>query len=294
MISANAQSKSSVWGNTPEEILDRTSQHLKKQPGDPVALFHKGLAHSSLKQWSQARSIFQRLSEKHADWPEPKNNLAVALLKQGQLEKAQQSIDAAINSQPSFKVAQKNRNKIYEYLAAQAYEKALGNHKKANLPELDLLTELTLNMPVPEPRVIIKHIPQPVITKKIEPEQKNNRDDSPRVKQRLLDWAKAWSEADENHYFSSYSTNFRPSDLRKDYTQWRNIRRLRLRKYQNILVSLENIKVYFDNDKQRALAEFVQIYKSENYRDKVLKQLVLVLEKDNWLIVSEREVQKLN
>ena len=286
-FSFNVKAKQSSWGETPEDVLRQTQAHLKAGPDD-VALFHQGVAYADLNQWNKAQIIFQDLSLKHVDWPEPKNNLAVALLKQGQLEKAQKVIDDAINSQPSFRVAQKNRNSIYEYLAAQAYDKVLGNGKKASLPEMDLLTELTMNRPdVKEKPVDVK--PEVVIVK-----QPRQNDWVNHIRQHLLAWSRAWSESDEKHYFSSYSTKFRPTDLRKDYTRWRNIRRVRLRNTPDVQVVLDNIDIYLSDNRQRAVAEFVQSYSSSKYKDRVIKQLVLEFDKGNWLILSEREIQKLD
>ena len=256
-----------------------------------MALFYQAVAYTDLNQWHQAQIIFQNLSIKHADWPEPKNNLAVALLKQGQLEQAQKAIDDAINSQPSFRIAQKNRNSIYEYLAVQAYDKVLGNGKKASLPQMDLLTELTMNKPeapeVKEKPVELK--PAAVVEKRPQQDGSVNH-----IQQHLLAWSRAWSESDEKRYFSSYSTKFRPFDLRKDYTQWRNIRRVRLKNSQGVRVVLDDIDVYLSDSKQRALAEFVQNYTSSTYQDRVIKQLLLAYENGNWLILSEREIQKLD
>ena len=254
-----------------------------------MALFYQAVAYADLNQWNQAQIIFQNLSLKHTDWPEPKNNLAVALLKQGQLEQAQKAIDDAINSQPSFRIAQKNRNSIYEYLAVQAYDKVLGKGKKASLPQMDLLTELTMNRPeVKEPPVAVE--PEVVVVEK----KTQQSDNVNSIRQRLLAWSRAWSESNEKHYFSSYSTQFRPSDLRTDYTQWRNIRRVRLKKSPNVQVVLNDIDIYLSDNKQRAVAEFVQSYSSSTYKDRVIKQLVLESDKGNWLILSEREIQKLD
>ncbi|MDH5734700.1 MAG: hypothetical protein OEY87_01135, partial [Gammaproteobacteria bacterium] len=237
-------------------------------PDDAVAQFHRGVAFARLNKLNEAKAVFQNLAGTHQDWPEPKNNLAAVLLKQGELEQAQKAIDEAINSQPSFRVAQNNRNRIYEYLAALAYDKVLGNGKKANPPQIDMLTELSMNQPeVKTPPVVVKEV---VVEK---PPQQSNAVNY--IKQRLLAWSRAWSEADEKHYFSSYSTRFRPSDPGKDYTQWRNTRLVRLRNSQNTQVVLNQINVYLSDNKQRAVAEFIQNYSSATYKDRVIKQLVL-------------------
>lgn len=288
-ISASVQSASVSWGKTPEEVLTRTSEYLKKHPQDTDALFHQGVAYANLKRWSEAKNIFLNLSEKHADWPEPKNNLAVALLKQGQVEQAQKAIDEAINSHPSFRVAQQNRNRIYDYFAVQAYDRALGKNNNTSLPTMDLLTELSMKQPEPQLQVAAVEV-----EKKVEEAPAPPVDHVNQLKQRLLAWSRAWSAGDEKNYFLSYSRQFKPSDLRKDYTQWRNIRRIRLRKSQQTRVELDDILIYLSDNKQRAVAEFVQHYTSANYQDRVIKQLLLAMENGSWKILSEREIQKLD
>ena len=173
-------------------------------------------------------------------------------------------------------------------LFRSAYDKVLGNGKKASLPEMDLLTELTMN------RVEIKDTPVDVKPEEVVIKQPQKNDLVNHIRQHLLAWSRAWSESDEKHYFSSYSTKFRPSDLRNDYTKWRNIRRLRLRNSPNVQVVLNDIDIYLSDNRQRAVAEFVQSYSSSTYSDRVIKQLVLEFDKGSWLILSEREIQKLD
>jgi adhesin transport system outer membrane protein len=114
------------------------------------------------------------------------------------------------------------------------------------------------------------------------------------IKQRLLGWSRAWSNADVESYLSNYSSHFQPDDAARDYNQWRNIRRARLQLASNTEVTLQDIRVYLDDESKRAIAEFIQSYRSDSYQDRVRKQLLMAYENERWLILSERVIEQLN
>lgn len=255
----------------------------KASNGNDRQLFSQALGLSSKGQWSEAASLFQKIAQQNPAWPEPKNNLAVALLHMGKLEQAQQALDDAVSSQDSFKTAHANRKRLYDYLAAIAYEKAMGTSNGTQLPRLDLLTQIT------EAEPVVIESANVVMSPPAQNESQVNV-----IKQALMTWSSAWSVSDINAYLAAYSTDFRPSEPATDYTQWQNSRRARLAQANNTRVKLENIRVYLDIELQQALAEFVQHYQSANYQDKVLKQLYLKRQQDKWLIVEERVIQEFN
>ena len=228
--------------------------------------------------------MFRDIAQRQPSWPEPKNNLAVAMLKMGQVEQAQQALEEAVTSQLSFKTAQDNRKRLYDHLAAVAYDKAIGSSEPTRLPALELLTEVKILEQTPKTEVIVENSSQADIV----------ADVSNNIRQRLLGWSRAWSVSDVEQYLAAYSHQFKPSEPGKDYNQWRNIRRARLQLAQNTKVELENIRIYLDEDNQQALAEFVQHYRSASYQDRVVKQLHMALENNQWLILSERVIEQLN
>lgn len=261
-------------------------------PVDDYQQFKQAVTLSQQGSWQQAAEIFAAIAERNPSWPEPKNNLAVSQLNMGQVEQAKHALESAVTSLPSFKTAQDNRQRLYDHLAAVAYSKALGIEEKQKLPALDLLTEIKLaEKPKPEQLVVEKIVEVPVTAIASDD---SDVDHVNKIRQGLLSWSSAWSQADTDNYLSAYSTRFQPSDQRKDYTQWRNIRRARLKSSSSTQVELENIKVYLDTDNSQALTEFIQHYKSASYQDKVLKQMHLALENGQWLILSERVIQQLD
>ncbi|MFW2374499.1 MAG: tetratricopeptide repeat protein [Gammaproteobacteria bacterium] len=240
--------------------------------------FEQALSLSKQGEWQQAAELFQQLAKQQPDWPEPKNNLAVALLNLGQLEQARQSLELAVTSQSSFKVAQDNRQKLYDHLAAKAYEKALGNNGNLQPPELQLIDRIQqATVQVVEPVAVTDFT--------------TDKDDM--IRQQLDLWSGAWSKADADAYLACYSPRFKSFDQNIDLQQWRYQRRIRLKSSKNVDISLDNIKVFLDQQGNTALVEFIQFYRSAIYNDKVIKQLLLSHENDQWLITSERVIKTL-
>jgi len=239
--------------------------------------FQQALSLSKQGEWQQAADLFQQVAKEQPDWPEPKNNLAVALLKLGQAEQARQSLELAVTSQSSFKVAQDNRQKLYDHLAAKAYEKALGNNGDLQPPELQLIDSIQqASVPVAQAVVVTQAADADAI-----------------IRQQLDRWSGAWSGADTESYLACYSPQFKSFDQKIDFQQWRYQRRIRLKSSKNVAISLDAIKVFLNQQGNTALVEFVQYYRSANYNDKVIKQLLLIHENNQWLITSERVIKAL-
>lgn len=248
-------------------------------PVNDLGLFKQGVQLSTDGEWSNAERIFRGIAERNPSWPEPKNNLAVALYKTGKLEQSHQAFEDAVTSLPSFKTAQINRQRLYDYSATLAYNKAVGNNNKPGMPTLELLND-------------VKDISS--IVKKANTDGDKNTDEAfNQVKNSLLQWSKSWLNSDVDEYLSAYSSEFVPPSHIKDFEHWSKIRKAKLLKGNIDRVSLDSIQVYLDNNKQQALAQFVQDYKSRNYEDKVLKQVRMTYTNNRWLIVSEEVLREL-
>ena len=113
------------------------------------------------------------------------------------------------------------------------------------------------------------------------------------IRQQLKLWSIAWSGSDVEAYLACYSPRFKSFEQNINFQQWRYQRRIRLKSSQNVAINLDNIKVFFDQQGNTALVEFVQAYRSVNYTDKVIKQLLLSFENKQWLITSERVIKAL-
>lgn len=250
---------------------------------DDKVLFDQAVLMSKDGDWINAEKIFRDVAQRNPGWPEPKNNRAIALYNMGKLEQARQALDEAVTSLPSFKVAQENRQHLYDYAATIAYYKVVSIQEEPESPKLVLLTDVSSVSNSKNQHTQAMPVRQPGPIDEIEQE----------VRIAVLDWARAWSAADVKSYFDSYSTSFQPSVENQSYNYWRNERTVKL-KFGNIeKVSVNAIDVFLDTAKQSAVAQFEQGFWSKTYKDKVIKQLQLVYENNRWLIRSEIELKKL-
>ena len=273
-------------------------------------LFAKALKLSEQGLWSDAERIYRDLLKRNDEWPEPKNNLAIILLKTNRLDEARLMFEQAVTSTDSYRIAQNNRTQLYNYMATQAYEKALGSEQSTALPEMQLIETVHQPVKVIEKKVeviiekpVVEYVDRPVAvtpelkvaTPSIDEEQPLDNtvkvDSRQHIKQQLLGWSRAWSQGDFEHYIESYSADFIPSDARKSFAEWKNIRRARLKYAAGVNVIINEPKVYLGGQGKFALVEFIQQYKSATYSDKVLKQMYMQKQQDNWLILSERTIK---
>ena len=243
-----------------------------------LGLFQQGVELSADGKWSNAEAIFRGIAERNPSWPEAKNNLAVVLYNSGKLEQSHQAFEAAVTSLPSFKIAQINRQRLYDYSATLAYNRAIGNTEKPGLPTLEMLND-------------VEDISS--IVEKTNPEVTNNDEIFEQVKDSLHKWSESWTNSDVERYLAAYSNNFIPTGEAKNFSQWSKQRSEKLRKGKIDQVSLDSIQVYINDDKKQALAEFVQDYKSRNYQDKVVKQMRLAYKNNRWLITSEEVIREI-
>ncbi len=105
----------------------------------------------------------------------------------------------------------------------------------------------------------------------------------------LKSWAKAWSDRDEEAYFSAYASGFKPSGG-IDKAEWEKRRRLLFNLSKKIEVRVDSPVVEFPAE-GRALITFNQFYRSATYQDTVVKQLIMGLQDGRWLIMEERVLQ---
>lgn len=102
-------------------------------------------------------------------------------------------------------------------------------------------------------------------------------------------WRKAWQSGAAKDYLSYYSDEFRPVNF-VPLKKWKAERESRVTPASNIEVTLTDFDVSFLDENRRAIALFTQSYFSETYAEVSRKRLELISEKDEWKIISEREV----
>jgi len=136
-----------------------------------------------------------------------------------------------------------------------------------------------------QPETDVVQIRPDVIPSFPEPGQAQEGSDAPVLKS-VNEWAAAWARRDEDAYLAAYDAGFVPQGggSRSD---WEKSRRLLLGVAKNIDLRIDSPSFERAAD-GTVTATFNQHYRSDNYRDTVVKQLRLAERDGRWLIVEER------
>jgi len=120
-----------------------------------------------------------------------------------------------------------------------------------------------------------------------EPVQAQAGSNAPVLKS-VNEWAAAWARRDEDAYLAAYDASFVPpdGDSRAD---WEKRRRLLLGVAKDIDLRIDTPSFERAAD-GTVTATFNQFYRSDKYRDAVVKQLRLAERDGRWLIVEEKVV----
>jgi len=105
---------------------------------------------------------------------------------------------------------------------------------------------------------------------------------------RIKSWAAAWSARDYAAYTGFYAPTFTP-DGGLSREDWAQLRRNRIAPREAISVEIQDLKIRMDG-KDRAFAEFRQVYQSKAYSDTTQKTLELIRVGGKWLINRESSV----
>jgi tetratricopeptide (TPR) repeat protein len=113
-----------------DEALKEISARLlveqnRKTPGTDVQLmflYARALAYAD--RTAEAEGIYQQMTTRYPELPEPWNNLAALYVSRGELDQAKRALDMAIMINPGYGVAQANLGDVYMLLALKAYQAA--------------------------------------------------------------------------------------------------------------------------------------------------------------------------
>lgn len=134
-----------------EAAMQQVEQALAKKPADQDARFLKGVILAEDGRIPEAMDVYQRLAQDYPELAEAHNNLAVLYAARGDLERARQSLEMAIRTNPEYATAQENLGDVYVQLAARAYERAgqLDPNNRSATRKLGLAREVVQR---PKPR----------------------------------------------------------------------------------------------------------------------------------------------
>lgn len=260
-----------------EQAAHAGEKLLEEHAGSPEIEFLTAYAYQMNQQNREASKRYRKLIRRYPELPEPRNNLAMIYLSNGDYDEASELLVNAINSHHSYATAYANLSNIYTGLASEAYRRAVSESNEAvnyaNKIELTALTRLASQ----NNDKLVGNISDAELTE--------NPAIASTLAKHILGWAQAWSEKDLDVYFDFYSTEHKLGFTRhEDWVEHRKQRILRPG-FIKIGVSEMQIRAQTEN---LAIIDFQQSFDSLDYSDRVIKRLGLSRINSEWKITDER------
>jgi hypothetical protein len=212
--------------------------------------------------------------------PEPRNNLAMIYLAQGDYDRASRLLVEAINTHRSYAVAYANLSQVYKGIASEAYRRAVSESsepaKYTHNIELTAITELEIGEPIVLATVVPEPEPQTLV---------NTANQQTLLIELVKNWAQAWSGKDFAGYTDFYSPQYRAKF--DSHGQWVKHRRQRIMRPGSIRIEVSDIQIKWRSD-NRAIIDFKQAFDAANYSDRVVKRLGFNRIDSEWKITEER------
>ncbi len=287
-------------GQTREALAELESGMARRSAGIEAELL-RGVLLAKLGRTAEARELFQRLIRQHPERPEAYNNLAVMYAAGGDYDTAVEILKQGLETHASYRTTYENLSRVYGKLASEAYSEALGDKRIDAEPlRLALINSLGEAPAIAAPPVRTAEAqpatpppaapPAPARSAPAPPAETaapvpTPAADPQAVWRTVEAWAAAWAGQRPDEYLSYYAAQFRPANG-SSRADWERLRRRRLTAPGNIDISLALLEVD-QPEPGRAVARFVQSYRSDRFSDTVTKALELVDAGDGWKIVSE-------
>ena len=284
------------------DAMNKADAFLATKPGDPQMRFLKGVLQRNAGKQTEAIATFIKLTEDYPTLSEPYNNLAVIYAGQSQFDKARESLEIAIRTNPGYATAHENLGDVYVRLASQTYSKALaldiGNtlipaklalirevyklNAKSATPAAKPVVTAAAALPVKVELAASTAPANPVMTAVA-----SNKSDS-EIEKAVMDWAKAWSSQDVATYLAAYGKEFSPQGT-QSRAAWEQERKARILGKSGISVSVENLSIKVTAN--QAVVNFRQGYRAGALQETSQKMLELNKVENQWLIVKETTVK---
>lgn len=258
--------------NAGEQLLLQSPEHARTR-------FLTAYAYQMSAQTDKAVMLYQDLIKDNPDLPEPRNNLAMIFLAQGDYDRASQLLVDALNTSPSYATAYDNLSQIYKGIASEAYRRAVSeSDEPAKYTHKIELTALT-NLEAADQEPIVEEVPN---------DQKtliNFANQETLLIEQVKGWATAWGGKDFAAYTDFYAPEYRASFESRD--QWVEYRRKRIARPGTIKVEVSDIQIKWRSE-NRAIIDFKQAYDSTRYSDRVVKRLGFSRVGSQWKITEEQ------
>ena len=254
-------------------------QLLQQNAGHAQARFLTAYAFQMNAQQDKAIALYQSLIDDHPAMPEPRNNLAIIYLEQGDYDRASQLLVDAINTHPSYATAYENLSQIYKGIASEAYRRAISESSEPAKYSHDIQLSAITQLATVEQEPLVDEAGGS------EPTAINFANQETLLIEQVKLWAQAWSSKDFATYTGFYSSQHRASF--DTHAQWLAHRRSRIERPGVISVDISDIQIKWRSG-NRAIIDFRQDFDSPRYSDKVIKRLGFSHIGSRWKITEER------
>ncbi len=310
-----------------DEAISNINEALKTSPKDYNLIFLKAVILAGRNNVAEAQQLFKQLSVEFPDRPEPLNNLAVLLAREGRFDEARSLLDRAMLTDPKYAQIQRNIGDLNAKLASQAYNKALKKNTTIQSAQLSFLRDLagqailapvtlapvtlaqntvtqnTVIEPLPNPVVkgsVVKTAPSaPTLTEKpitaeVPAPLKDPKNEtvaparSDRLEKSVLDATQKWAQAWSARDVDQYLAYYD-----KQFSGKEQSRSVWEGDRRNKILGKKRIQVDVQMPKMsisgaRATVSFSQIYRADALNIRSRKTLVWVQQGNSWVIVDER------
>lgn len=279
LASQNLQTATSLFSKGQlAEAMQLVEDYLDEHKNDAQAILLKTTILLKENKISQALDSLNSNQDLLKGLPGYYNNLAYAYFYKGKDKEAITQLKLGIELDEQYKTLYQNLSTIYAFKAKTAYERAIEDRQaiQHDLPKLELIASVT-EQAGPKVEIPIPASPRPAI---------NKREVEAEIKQAVKAWADAWSSQDANRYLVAYGDDF-VTPVGVSFSAWKTYREERIKAPTFIEVRTYNFTITVSDDGSLASVHFLQHYRSNTLNDKVLKQMVMRRENQQWKIISE-------
>ena len=283
------------------KAIQSGEQTLRQAPQDSNTRFLTAYAYQMTGKTDQAIKMYEDLIRDEPQLPEPRNNLAMIFLAQGDYDRASQLLVSAINTRINYAIAYNNLSQVYKGIASEAYRRAISESSEPAkyTHDIELMAITRLDHSSAESQTQIASLPtsEPVLPKATAteapvaevasaiPSLVNIANLDTLMIEKVMSWAKTWSSKDFDNYKASYAPDYR--DKFKTHEQWVQYRRGRILRPGDIKVDVSNFSIKQRNS-TTVTVDFTQAFSSPNYSDRVVKRLYFERFGNQWKIAKER------
>ncbi|NOR52209.1 MAG: hypothetical protein GQ470_06270 [Gammaproteobacteria bacterium] len=249
--------------------------------------FYKATSLAGVGKNGEAMDLFKILIEERPTYPALYNNLAMLMVNDGKLLKAQQALEQGLRSDESYATLYNNLSIVFETMARRSYAKALIIKGEQSPMLTSLVTLEGFSAPL---QTEADDTGVAALNTDVNGESKSvsNR----QIEDRLHNWANRWQKKDIEGYIASYSPNFKSRGY-PTHQAWMKGRSEKIGRTRTIEISIEEVAIE-PLSLNRIKVDFIMDYYSDHYSDRSKKRLIFKQIDGRWHIVRELTLEVIN